>query len=110
MGITHFITIISLKGSDTYLFASLCRWHLHAITESGACDPAEQRHAWVRLVVAHLAAPEGAWQGSGDGLGPECHSPQSCFSKCRISRMIGVMRQMVEHSADSNVYRMNASL
>ena len=25
MGVTHFMTIISSKGSDTYLFASQCR-------------------------------------------------------------------------------------
>jgi hypothetical protein len=57
MGITRFLLTISPKGSGTYLFASLCRWHLHAIPDSGARNPAVQWRAWVRLVVARLAAP-----------------------------------------------------
>lgn len=36
MGITHFIPIISLKGSDTYRLAAQCPSSLRAIPESGA--------------------------------------------------------------------------
>jgi len=89
MGMTRFMTDISLKGSGTYLFASPCRWHLYAIPDSGARNPAPQRQAWVRLVVAITAGA------------PLQHNPY--FSKCRISRMIGVKQHIVEHSADSNV-------
>jgi hypothetical protein len=89
MGMTRFMTIISRESSGTYLLASPPRWYRRAISESGACDPAGQRRAWVRLVVAITAAV------------PLQHN--SCFSKCRISRMIGVTQQIVEHSADWNV-------
>jgi hypothetical protein len=89
MGITRFMTIISPKGSGTYLLTAPCRWHLRAIPGSGARNAAGQRRTWVRLVVAIAAGV------------PLQHN--SCFSKCRISRMIGVMRRIVEHSAYSNV-------
>ena len=77
MGMTHFMPIISLKGSGTYLLSSPCRWHLDAIPDSGVRNPAAQRRAWVRLVVAIAAGV------------PLQHNPG--FYKCRISRMIGVM-------------------
>ena len=77
MGMTHIMRSISVKGSDTYLFASPCPWHPNAISDSGARNLAAQRRAWVRLVVAITADV------------PFQHNP--CFSKCRISRMIGVM-------------------
>ncbi len=77
MGITHFIPIISLKGSDTYLLAAQCPSSLRAIPESGARNTAVRRRAWVRLVVAIAAGV------------PLQHNPY--FYKCRISRMIGVM-------------------
>ena len=102
-GMTRFMTIILLKGSGTYLFSSQCPRPVHAIPDSGARSPAVQRRAWVRLVVALFG---GAGKGAGrfdDGLGPGRLSPQSCFSKCRISRMIGVIQQIVEHSGYSNV-------
>ena len=77
MRITRFITNISPNGSGRYLFASLCPWHLGAIPHSGARNPAVQRRAWVRLVVAIAATV------------PIQHN--LCFYKCHISRMIGVM-------------------
>jgi hypothetical protein len=89
MGMTRFMTTISLKGSGTYLFGSLCRWPLDAIPGSGARNTAVHRRAWVRLVVAIAAGV------------PLQHNPY--FSKCRISRMIGVMQQIVEHSGYLNV-------
>ena len=89
MGMTRFITVISPKGSGTYDLALASRWHLREIPDSGARKAALQRGAWVRLVVAITAAvPSPA---------------QSHFYKCRISRMIGVMQRIVEHSAYSNV-------
>ena len=52
MGITRVVTLISPKGSGTYLFILDLRLPLHAIPGSGARNPAVQRRAWVRLVVA----------------------------------------------------------
>ncbi len=52
MGITRFMPIISLKASSTYLLFAHARWNLYAIPDSGARNPAVQRRAWVRLVVA----------------------------------------------------------
>lgn len=77
MGMTPFKAIISLEGSGTYRFASLCRWNLDAISGSGARNLAVPRRAWVRLVVANTAGV------------PLQRKPY--FYKCRISRMIGVM-------------------
>jgi hypothetical protein len=77
MGMTLFMTIISPKDSGTYLVAFPPAWDLHAIPDSGARDPAAQRQAWVRLVVAIAAGV------------PLRRNPY--FYKCRISRMIGVM-------------------
>ena len=88
MGITPFIPIISPKVSGSYRLSAQCPRDLYAIPASGVRNPASLR----RLGFVWL------WR-----LRPLCHSSQSYFSKCRISRMIGVIRQMVEHSADSNV-------
>ena len=55
MGMTRFMPIILLKGSGTYVVASPCRSLLRAIPDSGARNPAAQRRAWVRLVVAITA-------------------------------------------------------
>lgn len=55
MGVTRFMTIISLRGSGTYLLSPQCPWHLYAIPDSGARNPAVPRRAWVRLVVAITA-------------------------------------------------------
>jgi len=76
MGMTRFMNIISPKGSGTYLVASPRPWDLRAIPDSGARTPAVERRAWVRLVVAIAAGVP--------------QSPQRRFSKCCISRMIGV--------------------
>jgi hypothetical protein len=78
MGITPFMAIISPKASDTYVLSRQCPGNCYAIPGSGVRDAAAQRRAWVRLVVAILAGVAGP--------------AQSRFSKCRISRMIGVMR------------------
>jgi hypothetical protein len=99
MGMTHFMRIISPKGSGTYLFSLLCPRPLRAIPDSGARNPVAVRRPWVRLVVAYFVAPGRRPRRLGDELRPQRHSPQSYFSKCRISRMIGVTRQIVEHSA-----------
>ena len=40
MGITHFMTIISLKGPATYVPSQRCPWDLYAIPGSGARNPA----------------------------------------------------------------------
>jgi hypothetical protein len=52
---TRFMTIISPKGSGTYFLSSQAPWDLYAIPDSGARNPATQRRAWVRLVVANTA-------------------------------------------------------
>jgi hypothetical protein len=77
MGMTHITTSILLEGSSIYHFTSPRGWHLGEIPDSGARDPAAQRQAWVRLVVAIAAGV------------PLRRNPY--FYKCRISRMIGVM-------------------
>jgi hypothetical protein len=55
MGMSRFMPIISLKGSETYLFSYQCLWDFDAIHSSGARNPAARRGAWVRLVVALTA-------------------------------------------------------
>jgi hypothetical protein len=77
MGITRFLSIISLKGSGTYLLSPRFPWDLHAIPDGGARNPAAQR----RLGFVWL------WR-----LRPVCHSSHSYFSKSCISRMIGVIQ------------------
>jgi len=52
---TRFMTIISPKGSGTYFLSPQAPWDLYAIPDSGARNPAAQRRAWVRLVVAITA-------------------------------------------------------
>jgi hypothetical protein len=88
MGIKRFMPIISPKASSTYHHLPQSPRDLCAIPDSGARNPATRR----RLGFVWL------WR-----LRPLCHSSQSYFSKSYISRMIGVMRTIVEHSARSNV-------
>jgi len=47
--------LISLKGSGTYRLCPQCPGSPYAIPDSGARNPAVQRRAWVRLVVAIAA-------------------------------------------------------
>jgi len=95
MGVTHFTTIISLKGSNTYLLFPPRRWHCGCDPESGARSTATLR----RLGFVWL------WR-----LRRGCRSAHSHFSKCCISRMMGLIRQTVEHFGFSAVCMVNASL
>ena len=89
MGMTPFMTTISPESSGTYRLAAQYPQCLDAIPDSGARNPAVPQRDWVRLVVAITAGA------------PFHHNPY--FYKCRISRMIGVMSRIVEHSGYSNV-------
>lgn len=103
MGMTPFVKLISLKGSATYLFASPGRWLPRAIPKSGACDSAVLPRLGFVWLFRVLTATGKGLRRFGDGLGPGRPSPHSYFYKCRISRMIGVIQQIVEHSGYSNV-------
>jgi hypothetical protein len=92
MGVTRFITIISSKGSGTYLFASECAATSLCDSSQWSPESGGAAAAWVRLVVADVSGTGKTAEEVGDGLWPKCQSPQSYFSKSCISRMMGIMR------------------
>ena len=92
MGVTRFMTIISSNGSGTYLFASECAGTSLCDSSQWSPESGCAAAAWVRLVVADISSAGKAAEEVGDRPWPKCQSPQSYFSKCRISRMMGMMR------------------